>query len=114
MKKIEQIWPTKVFCPFCNQQIQSIDDEEGNYDYKICEHTIFIAHDEGFEFRTDEVNKLLKINPKTDGLEIEVPDGIPGFDGFTDLIDIEGGVKIATYDDCARPEGIYFGFQPKS
>jgi hypothetical protein len=87
-------------------------NEEGNYDYKTCEHTIFIAHDEGFEFRTAEVNKLLKINPKTDGLEIEVPDGILGFDGFTDLIDIEGGVKIATYDDCARPEGIYFGFKP--
>ena len=92
--------------------IQTLDEEEGFSDYKLCEHVIYLAHDEGFEFRTEEVNKQLKIDPKADGLEIDVPDDIYGYDGFTDLVKIEGGIKIAAYDDCTNPEGIYFGFKP--
>lgn len=112
MKKIEQIWPTKVVCPFCKQLIQTLDDTEGFSDYNLCEHVIYLAHDEGFEFRTNEVNKQLKIDPKEDGLEIQFPDDICGFDRFTDLLEIEGGIKIATYEDSPNPEGIYFGFKP--
>lgn len=112
MKKIELIWPTKVVCPFCNQLIQTIDEVEGFSEYKLCEHVIYLAHDEGFEFRSDEVNKQLKIDPKEQNMDIEFPDEVSGYDDWTDLVKIEGGIKVAAYDDCTNPEGIYFGFKP--
>lgn len=112
MKKIELIWPTNIVCPFCNQLIQTINEDDEVSEFKRCEHTIFSAHDEGFEFRTNLVNSLLNIDPKEDGMDIEVPDEICGFDGFTDLIKIDGAIKIAAYEDCTNPAGIYYGFIP--
>jgi len=112
MKKIELIWPTNIVCPFCNQLIQTINEDDKVSEFKRCEHTIFMAHDEGFEFRINLVNSLLNIDPKEDGMDIEVPDEICGFDGFTDLIKIDGAIKIAAYEDCTNPAGIYYGFKP--
>jgi hypothetical protein len=45
-------------------------------------------------------------------MDIEVPDKISGFDGFTDLIKINGAIKISAYEDCQNPSGINFGFIP--
>ncbi len=45
----------KFLFPFCNQLIQTVNDDDKFLEFKICEQTIFLAHNEGFEFRTNLV-----------------------------------------------------------
>ena len=113
MKIIEMPWQSKICCPFCNQLIVNLDDTdfddtEISSDYELCEHTIFIATDEGFEFKSDKINKILNIDPEIEGFEIELPDGIEDINQLTDQFEIEGGIKIAVCDYNGL--GAYFGF----
>ena len=58
-----------------------------------CPHTLFVAHDEGFEYRSERFNNQLGL-PEGDD-DIELP--IKGIDGLTDQAAADGAVKFAAY-----------------
>ena len=71
-------------CPLCGAKAidpESDSDPTGD----LCKHVLFLAHDEGFELRTDRFNALMNIQGVDDD---EVDLGDKGYDGFTDRVGI--------------------------
>jgi hypothetical protein len=93
-------------CPVCGQCILT-----GNYDKQDvlnpCKHTLFIANDEGFEYRSN-------IFHKTKGIEgaklnqIDIDD--QGYDRFTDSFALKNTIKFAFYEPAPSFFGVYVGF----
>ncbi len=97
-----------IHCPFCGAQAVSAGDaEEMVTDY--CEHVLFMAHDEGFEYRSSRFDELMGISGM-DGDEIELGD--KGVDGYTDKLELVDSVKFALYQPAPSFFGAYVGFAP--
>jgi hypothetical protein len=83
------------------------DAEETSVD--PCPHTLFIATDEGFEFRSGRYDALKGIV----GVEDQsIPLDGHGWDGYTDQLCCPGAVKIALYTPAPSGLGCYVGFAP--
>jgi len=101
-------YEVSIFCPFCGQKVVDME-AEGEYMTHPCAHTLFIAHDEGFEYRSglfDEALGLVGI----DSDDIELPEH--GIDGLTDRASIADSVKFAAYVGPPSGFGSYVGFAP--
>lgn len=111
IKKTETDYP--IDCPFCKQLIRSEnEDEEYFYESNICEHTLFVADDAGFEYRSERFNKNMKIESADDEDYDEfIPEGM-NIDEFTDEVTIPGSVKYAIYEGLGGSLGAYYGFAP--
>lgn len=102
-----------VHCPFCGETPDIRKDGElTGFKKKNCKHLLFVAHDEGFEFRSDRFNKLMKLpkgdfRPKGKDFHIDV-----GYDEFTDATPAPEGVKFAVYVPAPVFFGAYYGFAP--
>jgi hypothetical protein len=98
-----------IHCPFCGAKVtdNSAASGEGNW-ATPCAHTLFVAHDEAFEFRSDRFNKLLEL--PDDHENIALPD--KGIDGLTDSVWIDDAVKFAAYVGPPSFYGSYVGFAP--
>ena len=102
-----------VYCPFCGETPDNRKNGElVGFKKKPCKHLLFIAHDEGFEYRSDRFNKLMKLpkgefKPKDEDFHIEV-----GYDKFTDGTPAPEGVKFAIYVPAPVFFGAYYGFAP--
>lgn len=114
-----------VYCPFCKQQIagcetlegdddeEEIEDEIENYEYTPCEHTLFIAGDEGFEYRSERFSSLMSLPPFEVGEIIEYDDNkYKGFDELTDDVSIPGAIKYAGYVNNWQGLNVFYGFEP--
>jgi hypothetical protein len=102
-----------VHCPFCGQ---TPDNRKGGemlgLKKKVCKHLLFMAHDEGFEYRSDRFNRLMKI-PKGDFEPKDEDFHVDGsFDAFTDKTPAPEGVKFAVYVPGPSGFGGYYGFAP--
>jgi len=109
MKVIESNnYTDDIYCPFCKQKIVDMNE----YHTNVCSHTLFIAHDEGFEFIHDQVREDLGIPKEIDILEIEPEDYIDddGFDALTSSVSIKDAVKFAVYVPPPGCMGAYYGF----
>jgi len=96
-----------VHCPFCGETPDVRKDGQlVGLKKKRCKHLLFIAHDEGFEFRSARFNKLMKL-PKGEDFHIEV-----GYDKFTDSTPTPEGVKFAVFTPSPVFFGAYYGFVP--
>jgi len=114
MQRIElSRYDIPIHCPFCGVKV--LDYERS--DTKPCVHTLYIAHDMGFEFRSDKVNELLEMPSITseedhalewDDLGRELPEN--GYDGLTDSIELKDSFKIAAYVPAPGFMGTYVGF----
>jgi hypothetical protein len=92
-----------IFCPACGQRV--ITGTDANI--TPCSHTLFIAHDEGFEYRSAAFDKEMGIEGiSSDALEL----GEAGYDGFTNEVPIKNAVKFATYVPAPSFFGGYVGF----
>ena len=95
-------------CPFCGTQIVTGDDAAG-FALAPCPHTLFIATDEGLEYRSDRFDSLKGIqgvaNNDLDGCD-------DGYDAYTDDLAITNGIKFAMYAPAPSFFGSYFGFAP--
>ena len=98
-------YESDVHCPFCSQAIVEMD----NFDISPCEHTLFIAHDEGFEFCDDRTKINLSI-PLGDDPSDYIEKYDDGIDGMTSSISIPFSKKIAVYVPAPSFFGTYFGF----
>lgn len=112
IKEIESGDP--INCPFCNELIRDDDEQSPCFDKSgRCEHLLFVAVDEGFEFRSNQFNQHMNIEPPR---ENETDDFFPeneedGIDGFTNKVTIPGYIKLAIYEPHGF-NGAYFGFAP--
>ena len=84
-------------------------ETEGEHMTHPCSHTLFIAHDEGFEYRSrlfDEALSLVGIQSH----DIELPEH--GIDGLTHRVAIADSVKFTAYVGPPSGFGLYVGFAP--
>ncbi len=100
-------YSTSIHCPFCGQKVSDVEaGEAGEAWVKPCPHTLFIAHDEGFEYRSERFNAQLGLPDDDD--DIELPE--KGIDGLTDQADFDDGIKFAAYVGAPSFFGSYVGF----
>ena len=94
-----------IHCPFCNQLVFNQEKMKIN----SCQHTLFIAHDHGFEFCDLRTKKNLKISENEDlenyGEFLET-----GMDEFLRGVDMAGSIMIAVYVPAPSFFGSYYGF----
>jgi hypothetical protein len=99
-----------LYCPFCGH---CVFGKSQDVDYEsflgACPHTFFVAHDEGFEFRSEKFNEIAGIPADLD--ESDLPEG--GIDELTDSIELPDSVKFASYVQAPSFFGTYFGFWNK-
>jgi hypothetical protein len=108
-----------IYCGFCGQLILSAE-EDSDPVIKPCLHTLFIAHDEGFEFLSERAADQLRGKGFTvsteEGGSIEVTptdeDEIAGPDEITDQLEFADGLKVAAYVGPPAGFGSYVGFAP--
>lgn len=108
-----------VHCGFCGQLVISASENEPLIN--PCAHTLFIAHDEGYEFLSERAvlqlrKKGFTVSTET-GKPIEVTpaheeDGIDSPDEITDQLEFEDGLKVASYEGMPSGFGAYVGFAP--
>ena len=99
---------TSVFCLFCGQKV--FDPDNRDYWFTPCSHTLFIAHDAGFEHRSPAFNTSVGLKADDDTPDPDIGDY--NYDTFTDLVDIKNSIKIAVYVPPPGLSGSYFGFAP--
>jgi hypothetical protein len=99
-----------IHCPFCGALAISARNAE-EMATEFCEHVLFMAHDEGFEYRSAKFDSLMGING-VDTYEIKI--GEQGFDGYTDRVELVDSVKFALYQPAPSFFGAYIGFAPSS
>jgi hypothetical protein len=93
-------------CPFCGVQAYTPDDDQPPT-FATCGHLLFIAHDEGFEYRSPRFDRLMNL----EGVANEdVDPGTKGYDEFTDRVICEDAVKFASYVPAPSFFGAYYGF----
>ena len=99
-------------CPFCGKKVVNYGSEGFEPKLISCQHTIFIASDHGFEYRSEEFNSFF--NLKEGDLEIDVEGlGFDHIDSMTDAFEAEDGVKFAQYVGSPAGIGGYVGFAPR-
>lgn len=113
-KKIQRVELTTFYyvpihCPFCGAKAtDSHDGSAGGNWVTPCPHTLFVAHDEAFQYRSDRFNRQLDL-PDDDN-DIKLPD--KGIDGLTDSVCIDDAVKFAAYVGPPSFYGTYVAFAP--
>ena len=102
--EIDAFLYASIYCPFCGQQVVENDGEE-LFEIDPCKHTLFIAHDEGFEYLSDRAAASLGVNSIDEAMERE-----ESIDELTDLIKVPDSVKFAAYVGPPGGFGDYVGF----
>jgi hypothetical protein len=99
-----------IYCPFCGAKVVDMDAQDNDGEMaNPCPHTLFIAHDEGFEHRDGRFDANLNIVGVEDD-DLSLPD--KGIDGLTDCVTISDAVKFAAYVGPPSFFGSYVGFAP--
>lgn len=118
MKKIQRVELTAdsgapIHCPFCGLKIcNSFDDEQAGtwVAGEPCEHTLFCAHDEAFEYKSplfeENVKAALGMSD-SDDIEDHADHSI---DEITDAVTLPDSIKIAIYTGPPAQFGSYIGF----
>jgi hypothetical protein len=108
--ELNKYYYVSIYCPFCGQCILAAETENTkNGDVRInpCPHTLFVAHDIAFEYRSDRFNVNLGIeNIESDDYWDE------GIDFLTDKVTLVDSIKFATYVGIPSGFGTYLGFAP--
>jgi hypothetical protein len=97
-----------VFCMFCGQRVLNPDNSDNMV--TPCSHTLFVAHDEAFEYRSSRFNTSMGFKADDDSPEPDI--GEYNYDSFTDLVTIENSIKVAIYTPAPSGMGAYVGFAP--
>jgi hypothetical protein len=96
--------PQRVHCPHCGGCVF----ETASPTVTPCEHTLFVATDAGFEFRSKTFNGVKRLS------EHESPQLIDeeSFDDYTDQVQIPNSIKFALFSRAMNGLGVYIGFAP--
>jgi hypothetical protein len=116
---IEQDPSEPVRCPFCGF-VTNPGYGEGTEGWQfdpetcVCEHTLFVATDSGFEYRSRTFNEHMGLLDDQELVSSRVEGNTTGYDGMTSRVSIPGSVKIAQYEPGASFSGLYHGFAPRA
>jgi len=107
IQSVELSLDQAIHCPFCGGLVLPALDAE--LALNPCAHTLFIATNEGFEFRAPRFDENLKIvgvdNDDVDTEEV-------GLGVLTDQVDIRDGVKFTLNSPPPFGLSVYLGFAP--
>ncbi len=78
----------------------------------MCEHTLFVASDSGFDFRSPAYNAHVGFPDNQDAEPGLQDEDFANYDAFTSRLAIPGSIKIAAYTPSPSFMGIYYGFAP--
>lgn len=110
--ELKTYYYTPVHCPFCGTRVMGADPVDETR-ITACQHTLFIAHDTAFEYRSERFDRHLSLNGLSEK-EVEEcwlrEEG--GVDAFTDRITLADAVKVAAYAPAPSAYGSYYGFAP--
>ena len=107
--ELTKYYDVSIFCPFCGENVLNYKAAHQGEEYlKPCKHTLFVAHDEGFEYRSEIFNDNLNLPKKDDDIELDEE----GYDGLTDKVNIDDSIKFASYIGPPSGMGTYIGFRP--
>ena len=101
---------TPIHCPYCGQEVMNVENAHEREDYySACPHTLFVAHDEAFEYRSKRFDAAVGITG-VENDDIDLPE--QGIDGLTSQVTMDGAVKFASYVPAPSFFGTYVGFAP--
>ncbi|AKU14573.1 hypothetical protein AzCIB_4687 [Azoarcus sp. CIB] len=110
--ELKTYYYTPVHCPFCGTRVMGADPVDETR-ITACAHTLFIAHDTAFEYRSERFDRNLSLDGLT-AKEVEErwtrEDG--GVDGLTNQVTLADAIKIAAYAPAPSAYGSYYGFAP--
>ena len=110
--ELKTYYYTPVHCPFCGTRVMGADPVDETH-ITACPHTLFIAHDAAFEYRSERLDRNLNLNGLTEQ-EVEArwlgEEG--GIDGFTNQVTLADSIKVAAYAPAPSAYGSYYGFAP--
>jgi hypothetical protein len=98
-----------ILCPICNHCV--LDEKSEEPSLSTCSHTIFIATDEGIEYKTS----LFENNLKDLGINIESDEWYESdesWESLTEKLTIKGLILISIYVGPPSFFGTYCGFAP--
>lgn len=110
--ELKTFYYTPVHCPFCGIRVMGADPIDETR-ITACPHTLFIAHDMAFEYRSEQFNRNLGLNGLTDQeVEARWLRETNGIDGLTNQVTVADAIKVAAYAPAPSPYGSYYGFAP--
>lgn len=98
MQNIEIDNSENIICPYCNAVLADKEEPEG---FEVCEHTIFVATDHGFEFVREDYQAIINDENRIQKKQ--------NYDTYTSNLEIEG-IRIADYVPAPSFMGAYWGF----
>lgn len=105
---------TPVHCPFCGTRVMGADPVDETL-ITACPHTLFIAHDTAFEYRSERFDRHVNLLGLSDEeVENRWRSAENGIDGFTSQVSLADAVKIAAYAPHPSAYGSYYGFAPSA
>ncbi|WP_068637620.1 hypothetical protein [Thauera butanivorans] len=110
--ELKTFYYTPVHCPFCGVRVMGADPEDETR-ITACPHTLFIAHDTAFEYRSERLDENLRLNGLSEReIKAKWNEDAGGIDGFTDKISLADAIKVAAYAPAPSAYGSYYGFAP--
>lgn len=110
--ELKTYYYTPVHCPFCGTRVMGADPVDETL-ITACPHTLFIAHDMAFEYRSERFDTNLNLNGLTDKeVEERWLAEAGGVDGFTNQVTLADAIKVAAYAPAPSAYGSYYGFAP--
>jgi hypothetical protein len=110
--ELKTFYYTPVHCPFCGVRVMGADPIDETR-ITACPHTLFIAHDTAFEYRSARLDNHLELEGMSEQqVEARWQDDKRGIDGFTDTISLPDAIKVAAYAPAPSAYGSYYGFAP--
>ena len=110
--ELKTFYYTPVHCPFCGVRVMGADPVDETR-ITACPHTLFIAHDTAFEYRSARLDEHLQLDGLSEQQVAARWQGdTRGIDGFTDTISLPDAIKVAAYAPAPSPYGSYYGFAP--
>ncbi|MBP8306838.1 MAG: hypothetical protein ABTQ28_05280 [Thauera sp.] len=110
--ELKTFYYTPVHCPFCGARVMGADPTDETR-ITACPHTLFIAHDTAFEYRSARLDNNLQLNGMSEQeIETRWSEHKRGIDGFTDTVSLPDAIKVAAYAPAPSAYGSYYGFAP--
>ena len=110
--ELKTFYYTPIHCPFCGTRVMGADPHDETR-ITACPHTLFIAHDTAFEYRSERLDRNLALDGMTEEeVEAKWLADTRGIDGFTDTVSLPDAIKVAAYAPNPSAYGPYYGFAP--
>lgn len=110
--ELKTFYYTPVHCPFCGTRVMGADPVDETH-ITACPHTLFIAHDTAFEYRSERFDRNLQLDGLSDQeVEARWQEEADGVDGLTNRVTLADAIKVAAYAPAPSAYGSYYGFAP--